>query len=121
MNSDFENKLNRLRDLLSEHTGGEAVAQRGPTPSPDLKDPGTICPPDETGACCQQFGCVNGTMQADCEAGGGTFQGPGSTCEANPCDGMRPSEKITDVTTLIRDYASEDEAMPEAMPDQFMG
>lgn len=38
------------------------------------------------GSCCVTGGqCINNLPESNCLAGGGTFQGPGSTCADNPC------------------------------------
>lgn len=40
---------------------------------------------DPTGACCFGSDCADNTTQADCENGGGTYQGDDSSCNSDPC------------------------------------
>ncbi len=42
---------------------------------------------DQVGSCCLSNGtCSNNTLESDCEGVGGTFGGPGSTCDGGVCD-----------------------------------
>lgn len=124
MNSEFTNKLNRLRDLLSQHTSAQDIL---PAPGPGGVGPSTDqeCPPEEVGACCQEFGCVDGTMEQDCIDGGGEYKGDGSQCADVECDGLMHERKDTSVTKLIRDHGRpEDEntgAPTQTPPQEFMG
>jgi hypothetical protein len=105
MNSEFTNKLNRLRQLLSEHTSAQMQEmQEGPPLDPT--DDGSKCPIPELGACCQAFGCVDGSMRSDCENANGTFH-LGASCSDNPCGSMQ-KDRVTDVSSLLRDYIIEE-------------
>jgi len=112
MNSEFTNKLNRLRELLSEHTS--AQMDMGPAVEPVDNGGKDVCPPVETGACCQAFGCVDGSMENDCITAGGTFH-LGVSCDTNPCGSMQ-TDRVSDVSSLLRDYISEDEEGQSEMP-----
>lgn len=105
MNSDFTTKLEKLRSLLADNTSAQLQTQ---DPTPVSNDPCDLCPKKKTGACCKQFGCVDGAMEADCVKGGGTFQGPGTTCAANPCDGLsaNPDRQIS-VMELVEKWNEE--------------
>ena len=43
-------------------------------------------PPTPKGACCDAGACTDDVIQADCEAGGGTYQGDGTTCAESDDD-----------------------------------
>ncbi len=56
----------------------------GPVPSEVAEI--TIVPPPY-GACCLGTDCFPDITGADCDAGGGVYQGDGTVCEPNPCVG----------------------------------
>ena len=52
-------------------------------------DPCSCC----HGACCTGSSCAEGVNCYDCEAEGGVWQGAGSTCTPNPCEGECASDE----------------------------
>jgi len=50
-------------------------------------DEGVDCCCDgQLGACCYPYGsCIPDMTEEECQKNGGTWQGPGTTCEPNPC------------------------------------
>lgn len=55
----------------------------------DIGSPGSFsavaCPSGPTGACCTMGSCADGVTQADCENGGGVYQGDDSLCSGVTC------------------------------------
>ena len=55
----------------------------------DVGSPGSFtsvaCPSGPTGACCTMGSCADGVTQADCENGGGVYQGDASLCSGVTC------------------------------------
>lgn len=61
----------------------------------DDDDDNGVTPPAE-GACCAADGTCTVDTEANCNAGGGTYQGDGTDCEPNPC------EQPIDQTEVVR-------------------
>lgn len=54
-------------------------------------EPGhNMCPPgSEGGACCFADGNCSVLSQSECEVGGGSYLGDGTSCDPNPCEGVQ--------------------------------
>ena len=113
MNQDLQNKINRLRGLLSTQGQMSEVPAAPVAPmgmedimsdEPIMDESGevmrpaclrrviendgkpTTCPPPEQDGCCCDGGIPTGmTMESECD---GIWQGAGVPCQPNPCGGM---------------------------------